>query len=301
MQPRFAQQTGPNQNEHAGGGTAKLSGFRVDPARQARFPGLGEVCRLGLASRGNTRLGADGVATAIAHGVNYLNWCGYADGLSRAVRRLGDRRRQVIVAAQFSARRGREAAQELHALLGELGTDYIDALTYYYVEHPDEWEEIVAPGGAAQLLEQAKAQGIVRAIGLTSHQRTLAAQIAGSGRLDFLMIRYNAAHRGAEADIFPVARARNLPIVAFTALRWGALLATTAEDPPRFEPPPAAAWYRFVLCCPDVTVALMAPGDERELAENLTLLDAWRGLSLEEYQSLAAHGDRVRRHAGSFP
>jgi aryl-alcohol dehydrogenase-like predicted oxidoreductase len=45
------------------------------------------------------------------------------------------------------------------------------------------------------------------------------------------MVRYNAAHRGAERDVFRVTDSLQMPIVAFTAQRWGALLAGTPDDP----------------------------------------------------------------------
>jgi hypothetical protein len=38
-------------------------------------PALPEVCRFGLATRGNTHLKTEDVELAIARGVNYLNWC----------------------------------------------------------------------------------------------------------------------------------------------------------------------------------------------------------------------------------
>ena len=49
----------------------------------------------------------------------------------------------------------------------------------------------------------AKRDGVVRSLGVTSHQRPLAAEMARSGLLDALMIRYNAAHRGAGARSSP--------------------------------------------------------------------------------------------------
>jgi len=269
--------------------------------RHAQIPCLGRVCRLGLATRGNTGLDRDAVLEALDRGVNYLNWCGHTDGLRDAVRRLGPRRRDVFLAVQFEARTAADARLELTTVLGELATDYLDVATYYYVEHADEWQEIIAPGGAAEALEEARAAGTLRAIGLTSHQRPLAAEIMGSSRLDLVMIRYNAAHRGAERDVFPVAQARGLPAVAFTCLRWGALLNPTPDDPPGFAPPHAPDCYRFVLSEPTVSMALMAPAGPEELAENLTLLDDWRGLTTDEHARIAAHGDRVRRHAGQFP
>lgn len=262
---------------------------------------MGRVCRLGLATRGNTALNPEDVLEAIDRGVNYLNWCGYPDGMQQAVRDLGTKRGDVFIAVQFNARSAEAARRELDVILEQLGTDYVDALTYYYVERPEEWRRINSPGGAAEVLEQARADGRVRAIGLTSHQRPLAAEAAQSGRLDLLMIRYNAAHRGAEQDVFPVTSQHNLPVVAFTCQRWGALANVTPDDPRDFTPPPAREWYRFVLCQPAVSVALMAPDDIDELRENLQLLDDWRGLCDAEHARLVAHGDRVHRHGGGFP
>ena len=272
-----------------------------NPRHDAEFPLLGKVCRLGLATRGNTHLDAADVVEAIDRGVNYLNWCGHVDGMSAAVRSLGARRREVSVAIQFSSRSAREARKELSRAQAELGTDTIDVVTYYYVEHEEEWEEIIAPGGAAEALEDAKTNGVIRSIGATSHQRKLCARMAESGRLDMVMARYNAAHCGAETDVFPITQRLKLPVVAFTGLRWCALLESTPDDPADFQSPPAAEWYRFVLSHPAVTVALMAPNGRAELEANLTILDDWRGIAEDAYRALRAHGERVRRHAGRFP
>jgi predicted aldo/keto reductase-like oxidoreductase len=259
------------------------------------------VCRLGLATRGTTGLMPEDVFFAVERGVNFLNWCGAPDSLSRAVASMGRRRNEVVVCAQFEARTARDAAGELDTLLRELGTDYVDVLTFYYVEEEAEWDAISAPGGALEYCTAALREGRVRRLGLTTHQRPLAAQTAQSGPLDLLMIRYNAAHRGAEAEVFPLTQARGMPVVVYTCLRWGALLRATPDDPPGFHPPPAPVWYRFTLQHPAVTVALMAPENRAELDEDLTVLQAPGPLSAAEYEILSAHGQRVRRHAGHFP
>jgi predicted aldo/keto reductase-like oxidoreductase len=264
-------------------------------------PGLPEVCRLGLATRGNTHLKIEDVEHAIARGVNYLNWCGHPDGLSHAVARLGKvPRGQLVVAAQFEARSARDAERELAAMLGELNTSYIDVLTLYYVESQNEWDEITAPDGTWEYLAEQKRQGRLKLIGLTTHQRPLAARWAQTGKLDLLMIRYNAAHRGAERDVFPVAREKRIPVVTFTGLRWKGLLAPTPEDPPGFTPPSAVECYRFCLANPAVAVTLAAPGNRSELDQDLALLDDWRAQEDVVRESLLAHGERVRRTAGEF-
>ncbi len=259
------------------------------------------VCRLGLATRGGTQLQADDVHYALDRGINFLNWCGVSDGLRLAIANLGSRRRDVIVSVQFEARTAREAARELRHLLQELHTEYLDVLSFYYVEEQAEWEQIIGPGGALEFCRQAQRDGQVRLLGLTSHQRPLAAEAARSGFIDLLMIRYNASHRGAEQEVFPVTDSHGVPVVVYTCLRWGALLRKTPEDPAGFIVPPAPAWYRFVLQNPSVTVALMAPDNRVELEKDLTILQTPGSLAAAEYDRLAAHGQRVRKHAGSFP
>jgi aryl-alcohol dehydrogenase-like predicted oxidoreductase len=265
------------------------------------------VARLGLASRRRTAIAPEDVLFAIDRGVRFLNWpalaegpAGAADAMSAAIGALGPRREEVVVCIQFGARTAAPARAELAAALRELGTDYVDVVTLYYVETAEEWREIAAPGGALEVLRAAKRAGAVRRIGITSHARRLAAEIAGAGLVDALMIRYNAAHRGAEADVFPVARERGVAVIAYTALRWGALLEPTPDDPPGFAPPPAPAWYRFVLERPEVSVVLCAPENRAELEADLEVLAAPGPLAPEDLERLRAHGDRVRRHAGRF-
>jgi aryl-alcohol dehydrogenase-like predicted oxidoreductase len=267
--------------------------------RHPAFPFL--LCRLGLATRGENRLTTDDIHHAVERGVNFLNWCGNPDALSWAVAGLGARRRQVAVCVQFEARTAAAAVAELALILRELHTDYVDVLTFYYVEEEAEWQQIVGPAGALEACRQAQRDGQVRLIGLTSHQRPQAASWAQTGLLDLLMIRYNAAHRGAETDVFPVTAALDMPVVAYTCLRWGALLRSTPEDPPGFAIPGAADWYRFVLQHPQVTVALAAPDNRGELSESLKVLDAPGPLTAAEFERLALHGQRVRKSAGRFP
>jgi len=83
-----------------------------------------------------------------------------------------------------------------------------------------------------------------------------------------LMIRYNAAHRGAETDIFDELGDDRPGILSYTATRWGTLL----------QPVPKAGFengmtgpecYRFVLGHPAVDVALCAARSGAELAEDV--------------------------------
>ncbi len=274
-----------------------VSPFLLRPASAFGKP----VCRLGLATRGDATLTEDDIRYALDRGVNFLNWPGSEDALSRVIGSLGRRRERVVVCVQFEARTAADAATELPSMLATLGTDYIDVLTFYYVEEMAEWEELTGPHGALGYCNAAIAAGTIRRLGLTTHQRPLAAAAARSDLLHTLMVRYNAAHRGAEREVFPVADEHSLPVITYTALRWGALLRPTPDDPPGFVMPPAPAWYRFAIQSPSVAVVLAAPADRAELEDDLTVLAADGPLPAGEYERLAEHGQRVRRRAGKFP
>ena len=47
-------------------------------------------------------------------------------------------------------------------------------------------------------------------------------------------------------------------------------------------------------------ISLAAPGNRSELEQDLALLDDWRPPDGQAIESLRAHGDRVRKHAGVF-
>jgi len=280
----------------------RLPGSALSMPRWAEVGGgCPRVLRLGLATRGNTSLGAEDVAHAVGRGVNYLNWCGYDDAIARALREQRIERERVVVAMQLQSRDAPSALRELDESFRRLGTSRIDVVTFYYVEEEQEWQQITGPGGACEAMEQARRKGQVRLIGLTTHQRALAAKWVETRKLDLLMIRYNAAHRGAEEDVFPVTDRLRLPVVAYTAQRWGALAERTPDDPRDFTPPEALEWYRFGLAHPSISVVLMAPFNRRELEEDLALLEDWRAPDVDEFEALSEHGRRVRRHAGMFP
>lgn len=214
-----------------------------------------------------------------------------------------------MICAQFAARTRADARRELKSLLSALGTDYVDVLTLYYVEAWVEWQALCAQGGALEFLREAKRDGLVRSIGVTTHQRTLAAQMGESGELDVLMIRYNAAHRGAERDLFPVTTRLGLPVICYTATRWGTLMRSVPDGPQAGDlpgtavaaaPPRAPFWYRFVLQEPAVSIVLCTPATRAELEEDLTTLSVTGPLEGAQYKQLAAYGERVRKLARRF-
>ena len=87
------------------------------------------------------------------------------------------------------------------------------------------------------------------------------------------MVRYNAAHIGAEKDIFPHIPENDPPgVIAFTATRWGQLV-NPKKMPPGEMPLTAADCYRFALSSGKVDVCLTGPKTAQELEGGMTAMD----------------------------
>jgi hypothetical protein len=104
------------------------------------------------------------------------------------------------------------------------------------------------------------------------------------------MIRYNAAHIGAEVEIFPHLTCRRPAVVAYTATAWRKLL--RAPGGWKGEVPTAGDCYRFCLASPHVDVVLTGPRNVAELRENLAAVDQGP-LSPAEMEEMRAFGRAV--------
>jgi len=119
-----------------------------------------------------------------------------------------------------------------------------------------------------------KEQGLVRFMAMSGHKRRFFGDIARTNDppIDIFMLRYNAAHTGAEEDIFLHLPTENRPgVTVYTATRWGKLL-NPKKMPPGEQPLNAADCYRFVLSNPHVDLCMMGPRNEQEMLEGLKAL-----------------------------
>jgi len=116
--------------------------------------------------------------------------------------------------------------------------------------------------------------------------------LAREPRIGAFMVRYNAAHTGAESEVFPRLGESPPGVVAYTATRWGDLLQRSLV--PESEPVPRASdCYRFALSHPAVDVVAAGPAGREQLDEALAALD--RGpMSDEEIAWMKRVGAAVR-------
>lgn len=246
------------------------------------------VYRIGLSA--SYRPGVATVHKAMDEGINYFFAYGFDTQMVRALReRMASRREEIILATgaynyifwHSDLRRATEKR------LRQFGTEYLDVLMFLGVMKPKE-----LPPRVLETMVRLKEEGKVRAIGISTHDRRFAGDLAKAGVMDVLMVRYNAAHRGAEQDIFPHLGAHDPGIVGYTATRWTKLIRQPRGWPSDEPVPTAGTAYRFVLNNPAVDLVLMAPANVAQFKDNLD--EIRKGpLSEEEMARMREFGDFV--------
>lgn len=148
----------------------------------------------------------------------------YAGGDSE--RRLGrflaaapGRRERVFLASKANLNEVSAAAvtRAIDASLQRLRTDVIDV---YYLHWPRTGQEM-RPW--MEGLETARAQGKVRAVGVSNFSVGQMRQLAEVGRIDACQVGYNLLWRFPERGVLPYCRDHGIAVVAYSALAHGIL------------------------------------------------------------------------------
>jgi HEAT repeat protein len=258
---------------------APLALCRTEPPH-ARLLGPQRLAVAPLGISGHYGLPVEGFVRAMEAGVTLLFWEPNYQNLTDFAGRLSpsDRRGLHLIAGTFEAD-GRRIRRDAERALRML---HLDRLAIYLLFWVQSWDR-VSPD-VRETLERLRAEGKVACYGLSTHSRRLAVEAIEAG-WDPVMVRHSAAHRGAERDIFPLAAARGLGLLTFSATCYGRLFRPRAG----LETPTGADCYRYALAQPGVAACLTAPATLEVLEENLAALRQPQ-LDEERRQGLLAQG-----------
>jgi aryl-alcohol dehydrogenase-like predicted oxidoreductase len=248
---------------------------------------------LGVAS--SYGAGTEAFEEAFERGCNYFYWGSRrTEAMARAIRNISGsgKRDDLIVVVQSYSRSPFLMELFVRKALGSLGLDRIDILLLGWHNKPP----------ARRLIDKAiemKDRGLCRFLALSGHNRALFPLLAEQGLFDVFHVRYNAAHRGAESEVFPYLEFEGRQgVVTYTATRWGNLL-DPDKMPPGESVPSASDCYRFVLSNPSVDVCLCGPKDLKQTREALRTLELGP-LNPEEMDWMGRVGEHVRLHSRKF-
>ncbi len=167
----------------------------------------------------------------LRHGVNHIDTAAsYGDAELRIGPWMARHRKDFFLATKTRRRTAAEAREDLHRSLERLRVDAVDLLQLHSLAHPDDWDRAMGPGGALEAAVEARAQGLVRFIGVTGHGWTIAAMHRRSlARFDFdsVLFPYNfflaqdERYRRSVADLLAICRARGVAVQVIKSIARG--------------------------------------------------------------------------------
>ncbi|BAQ66317.1 aldo/keto reductase [Geminocystis sp. NIES-3709] len=242
---------------------------------------------LGLGS--NTKMDYQCIFQAYQGGINYFFFYNLdSTHLINECAKLAQNYRQEIIIATGSEQRNIQDLDNYRInFCQQLNIKIIDVFLLEYISFQD---DVLKVEKLLNQLHDWKKQGLIRYFGITTHDRDLAVKFLENSNIDILMHRYNMAHRQPEKQVFPTAIANKIPVISFTATRWGSLLKGDFNG--QFKTPKAIDCYRFVLQNSAISLTLTSPKILEELNENLAIFNNMN-MNKDEYDLWQKYGDLI--------
>jgi predicted aldo/keto reductase-like oxidoreductase len=237
--------------------------------------------------------GEEALLRAFALGVNFVEtgrlYRGSEYMIGGALGRLAGGA-SVHVASKTLGRSRDAALRDLERSLEHLGLPAVDVYQLGDVRR-DQWEQVMAPGGALEGLREAQARGLVRHVGISSHSHRVLRQAVDSGEFDTIQLRYNVFDLRNE-PLIRLARRRNIGVIIMKPMGGfgmvGALKSFHLED--RLN---AKTLLRYVLSNRYLSVVIPGMRFPREVEENVALAASSKPMTPFEKA-------RLRRDAGDY-
>ena len=244
-----------------------------------------KVSRMGFGGIPIQRIDAKGTRALMLRlrdeGINYIDTArGYTVSESYLGEALEGIRGDFILATKSMSRTKEAMAKDIDISLGNLRTDYIDL---YQVHNPSvaQLEQVVAPGGALEALQEAKAAGKIGHIGLTAHSLEVFTMGLEMPWVETIMFPYNIVESQG-IDLIAKCAEKGIGFIDMKPLAGGAI-----ED--------ATLALRYVCANNNVTITIPGMAELAELDQNLAAVNDTTPLTDADF----ARMDAIRKELGT--
>ena len=214
-------------------------------------------------------------------GVNYIDTArGYTVSEEYLGEALEGIRDKFVIATKSMSRTKEAMAADIDVSLKNLRTDYID-LYQIHNATPADVEKVIAPGGALEALQEAKAAGKIGHIGITAHSAKTFELALEMDWVETIMFPYNIVETQGE-ELIRKCGEKNIGFIAMKPLAGGAI-----ED--------ATLALRFLCANEDVTVVIPGMAEIKEAEQNLAAVENTAPLTPGELASM----DAIRKDLGT--
>jgi predicted aldo/keto reductase-like oxidoreductase len=234
------------------------------------------------------------IQAALDQGVSYFDTApAYASSMDYYGAALGERRREIFLAAKTHDRSGDGSLRLLDDSLRRLRTDYLDLWQLHDLRTDEDLLRIFGRDGAMKALLQARSEGRVRYLGLTGHHDpAILLKAMAEFEFDTVLIPLNVADVHRLPFIHTVlaeAARRNMGVIGMKSAAQGALLknGTVKMDDA----------MGYVLSLPGVSTVIIGCKTAAEVEENAQIARQFATFSAERMRELE---DRTRPNAEDF-
>jgi uncharacterized protein len=208
---------------------------------------------------------------AYDHGINYFDTArAYTDSEAKIGYALHDVREKIIISTKTTATKVEDFWKDLHTSLETLRTDYIDI---YQFHNPAFCPKPGDGTGLYEAMQEAKAKGMIRHIGITNHRLTVAEEAVRSGLYETLQFPFSYLASEKELALVNLCHEKDVGFICMKALSGGLI---THSD----------AAYAFLRQYP--VAPIWGIQRERELDEFLSYQDNPPALT-DELQAIIDH------------
>jgi predicted aldo/keto reductase-like oxidoreductase len=164
------------------------------------------------------------VRHAIDQGIDFIDT---ARGYTTSERRIGlalkETDKKVALASKSALRTAEEMRAEVEKSLADLQVDHIDLYQCHFVKDEAAYAQIIGPGGALEALKQAREEGLIGHIGLTSHSLDVLKKVIADGLFETIMVCFGILEPKAKEEVIPQALDKGMGVLAMKPFAGGVL------------------------------------------------------------------------------
>ncbi|MBN1682384.1 aldo/keto reductase [Candidatus Bathyarchaeota archaeon] len=220
------------------------------------------------------RISEDEAIKVVRHcyelGINYFDTArGYTTSEERIGKALEEVRENVYIASKSHARTSKDLWENLKTTLNNLRTDYLDVYQLHNVNE-ESWKFISSPNGALEAIKDAKKEGIIKHIGITSHSPAFLIKMVEEQEIfETIMVGYNFIAQQPAEILLPLCKRKNVGTIIMKPFGGGAFTnASTA--------------LKFILVNKNVSCTIPGMLSVEEVEENVKICSESLELSEEE-------------------
>jgi aryl-alcohol dehydrogenase-like predicted oxidoreductase len=259
------------------------------------------------------------VNRALDLGVNYIDTAAAYGGPDQWSQKyigkvMKTRRNEVFLASKTHLRTYDESMRLLEGSLKQLNTDHLDLWQMHNITRTEELDRAFAKDGAIHAMEKARADKVVRFLGITGHANP---HVLADGlkrfQFDTILMAINAADRHYLSFIehlLPLALEQQLGIIGMKIPSRGRMLASWTPPPLDQQPPfergatrPGTLTMKealeFVFSQP-VSTVIVGCDDIAQLEENVSIAKAFTPLNPAQLAQLEGKTEEIQRQALFF-